>query len=259
LTLNSSLLTEELRNSSISSIAGNFWSQEFPVFLMTWRNKMADIYELNAEPRTDVGKGASRRLRRLSDLVPAVIYGGDAEAQSISLLHKDIHRALENEAFYSRIVTIKTGKHKDEVILKDLQRHPAKDRIMHVDFQRVSKDRKITVQVPIHFLNEQTCVGVKRDGGAISHLLSEIQVECLPADLPEFIEVDMANAEVGDAVHLSDLTMPAGVDIVALTHGEPNDQTVAAVNITREHTEEDEVLEGEEPEVSEEPEEPEED
>ncbi len=218
---------------------------------------MADIYELNAEPRTDVGKGASRRLRRLSDKVPAVIYGGDSDAQAISLQHKDIHLALENEAFYSRIVTIKTGKQKDEVILKDLQRHPAKDRIMHVDFQRVSKDRKITVNVPIHFLNEKTCVGVKRDGGAISHLLSEIQVECLPADLPEFIDVDMQNLEVGDALHLSDLTMPAGVDIVALMHGEPNDQTVASVHSTHEHEEEE--AEGEEPEVIEAPEEPEED
>jgi large subunit ribosomal protein L25 len=219
---------------------------------------MADIFELNAEPRSDVGKGASRRLRRLSDLVPAVIYGGDSDAQSISLQHKDIHRALENEAFYSHIVTIKTGKQKDEVILKDLQRHPAKDRIMHVDFQRVSRDRKITVQVPIHFLNETTCIGVKRDGGAISHLLSEIQIECLPGDLPEFIEVDMLNLEVGDAIRLSDLTMPANVDIVALTHGEPNDQTVAAVHSTIEHSEDE--LEGEEPEVGEVPEgEPEDD
>ena len=209
---------------------------------------MADIYELNAEPRTDVGKGASRRLRRLLDKVPAVIYGGDTDAQAISLQHKDIHRALENEAFYSRIVTIKTGSHKDEVILKDLQRHPAKDRIMHVDFQRVSKDRKITVNVPIHFLNEKSCVGVKRDGGAISHLLSEIQIECLPADLPEFIDVDMANLEVGNAIHLSDLTMPAGVEIVALMHGEPNDQTVASVHSTHEHVEEDEAA-GEVPEV----------
>jgi large subunit ribosomal protein L25 len=220
---------------------------------------MADLYELNAEPRSDVGKGASRRLRRLSDLVPAVIYGGDSEAQAISLKHKDIHRALENEAFYSHIVTILTGKKKDEVILKDLQRHPAKDRIMHVDFQRISKDRKITVQVPIHFLNEKTCVGVKRDGGAISHLLSEIQIECFPGDLPEFIEVDMLNLEVGDAIRLSDLTMPANVDIVALTHGEPNDQTVAAVHSTMEHSEdeldEQEPTEGAEPAAPEEPEE----
>jgi large subunit ribosomal protein L25 len=204
---------------------------------------MSANFELNAEPRTDVGKGASRRLRRLSNLVPAVIYGADKDAQSISLLQKDIQKALENEAFYSHIITVKTGKHKDEVILKDVQRHPAKNRIMHVDFLRISKDRKLTVNVPIHFINEKTCIGVKQSGGAISHMMTEIQIECLPANLPEFIEIDVEHLDLGDALHLSDITTPEGVDIVALTHGTPNDQTVAAVHATREHSEEDFDLE----------------
>lgn len=208
---------------------------------------MSDEFELKAELRTDVGKGASRRLRKLSDLVPAVIYGAGKDAVAVSFSHKDLHRALENEAFYSHIVTIKTGRKKDQVVLKDLQRHPAKNRILHADFLRVRMDQKLTINVPIHFINADKCVGVKQGGGEISHVISEIEVSCLPGDLPEFIEVDMANIELGESIHLSDVTPPGGVEIIALQHGDRQDQTVAAVHAMRvEEVEEvEEVLEAE--------------
>jgi large subunit ribosomal protein L25 len=194
---------------------------------------MSDEIVLKAEPRTDVGKGASRRLRRLSDLVPAIIYGAGKDAAAVTFPHKDLHRALENEVFYSTIITIKTGRKKDQVVLKDLQRHPAKDRILHADFLRISMDQKISISVPIHFINEEDCVGVKRDGGEISHTISEIEVSCLPGDLPGFIDIDMLNVALGESIHLSDVIVPEGVEIVALQHADRLDQTVAAVHAMR--------------------------
>jgi large subunit ribosomal protein L25 len=232
----------------------------FLVFIYLRRNKMSDEFVLKAEPRTDVGKGASRRLRRLSDLVPAIIYGAGKDAATVTFPHKELHRVLENEAFYSTIITIKTGRKKDQVILKDLQRHPAKDRIMHADFLRIKMDQKITISVPIHFINEEDCVGVKQDGGEISHTLTEIEISCLPGDLPGFIEVDMLNIAMGGAVHMSDVITPEGVDIVALQQVDRLDQTVASVHAMRAE-EIEEVLEAEleEGEIAEEGEEAQED
>jgi large subunit ribosomal protein L25 len=186
-------------------------------------------FALDAQVRTDAGKGASRRLRR-EGLVPAIIYGGKKEPQNISLEFKELIKHLEHEAFYSHIITINVDGKKEDAILKDLQRHPAKAQIFHADFLRVSKDQKFTTNVPLHFINEDTCKGVKLQGGVISHSMTQLEITCLPADLPEFIEVDLAEVELGQIVHISDLTLPKGVESVALAHGHDHDLPVAAIN-----------------------------
>lgn len=190
-------------------------------------------FSLNASSRDDLGKGASRRLRRLAEQVPAIVYGGKKEPQNISLLHKDLAHALENEAFYSHIIELAVDGKSESVILKDLQRHPAKSIILHADFMRVSKTQKLTIRVPIHFINEEACTGVKMQGGVVTHSMTELEVSCLPADLPEFIEVDMAEVEVDQVVHISDIKLPEGVESVALSHGEEHDQPIAAIHIPK--------------------------
>ena len=163
-------------------------------------------YSLTAKSRDTVGKGASRRLRRLAEQVPAIIYGGKKDPQNVSITHKDFVKALENEGFYSQIIQLTTDGSSEDVILKDIQRHPAKSVILHADFLRIDKTQKLTVRVPLHFINEETSIGVKMQGGAVSHTMTELEIICLPADLPEFIEVDMAEVEVDSTVHISDLT-----------------------------------------------------
>ncbi|MAT94777.1 MAG: 50S ribosomal protein L25/general stress protein Ctc [Halioglobus sp.] len=204
---------------------------------------MSDQFELNAEVREDMGKGASRRLRRLADLVPAIIYGGDKDPQPLSLVRKDLEKALENEAFYSQILTIKIGGGKEKAILKDLQRHPAKHRVLHADFMRVNENVAIKVHVPIHFLNETTCVGVKMEGGVIQHQVTDIEIQALPADLPAYIEVDMKDVAVGQIVHLSEVPLPEGVTSVALALGEDHDLAIASVIAPRGGADEDEEAE----------------
>ena len=202
-------------------------------------------FELNCSVRKDLGKGASRRLRRLNNEIPAVLYGGDKEPVSLTILHKDIAKAVENEAFFAHIVTLHIVKKKEKAVIKALQRHPAKPFIMHADFMRVDDNTAITVRVPIHFLNEEKCAGVKVGGGQILKTLNEIEVECLPNDLPEFIEVDMLKVELGDTVHLSEIALPAGVTSVALSHGEESDLSVATVQAPKGATEDEEAAEGE--------------
>ena len=203
-------------------------------------------FEINAEPRTDVGKGASRRLRR-SGKLPGIIYGTDKEAISITLDHNLLNHQLDNEAFYSHILSLKIGNEEVKAVLKDLQRHPYKPSILHVDFLRVSETEKITMRIPIHFTNEAQCIGVKQEGGVISHIMSELEITCLPKNLPEYIEVDMLDVKLGDAVHLGELKLPEGVEIYALTHGGDREQPVASVHIPRAVEEEVEVeAEGEE-------------
>ena len=191
-----------------------------------------DVFELNCTVRTDLGKGASRRLRRLESNIPAVLYGGDAEPVSLTIAHKDIIKATENEAFFSHVITLNVGKKKEKAVIKALQRHPAKPFIMHADFLRINEKEAVTVKVPLHFINEEKCVGVKIGGGSILKTLNEIEVSCLPKDLPEFIEVDMLEIEVGSNVHLSDITLPAGVTSVSLTH-EDGDLAVATVKAAK--------------------------
>ncbi|MCB1699363.1 MAG: 50S ribosomal protein L25/general stress protein Ctc [Pseudomonadales bacterium] len=190
---------------------------------------MSDQFELHAEVREDLGKGASRRLRRHVDHVPAIIYGGDKDPQPLSLIRKDLEKALENEAFYSHVLTINVGKDKQKAILKDLQRHPARESVMHADFLRVDENRPVKVHVPIHFINEAKSHGVKTGGGIIQHQETDIEVQCLPSAIPEYIEVDMLKVEIGQIVHLSDIVLPEGVDSVALALGEDHDLAVASI------------------------------
>jgi large subunit ribosomal protein L25 len=190
---------------------------------------MSDAFELNAELREDKGKGASRRLRRLADQIPAIIYGGNLDPQPLTLIRKDLEKALENEAFYSHVLTIDVAGDRQKAILKDLQRHPAKNRVMHADFLRIDDKVAIKVHVPIHFVNEETSIGVKMQGGIVQHQLTDIEVQCLPGDIPEYIEVNMQDVETGQIVHLSDVTLPAGVTSVALSLGEDHDLAVASV------------------------------
>lgn len=185
-------------------------------------------FTLNAEVRSDLGKGASRRLRRLASLVPAVVYGGEKAPESISMLAKEVAKLLENEAAYSHIIELNIGGAKQNVIIKALQRHPSKGHVLHADFVRVVAGQKLSAHVPVHFVNEAAAI---KKGGEISHVVAEVEVTCLPKDLPEFIEVDLADAEVGSIVHLSDLKAPKGVEFVALAHG--NDLAVANVHAPR--------------------------
>lgn len=200
----------------------------------------AKEFELNCTVRTDLGKGASRRLRRLNNDIPAVLYGGGEDPVSLTIAHKDIAKATENEAFFSHIITLNVGKKKQSAVIKALQRHPARPFIMHADFQRVNENEEITVNVPIHFLNEDKCVGVKTGGGSIIKTLNEIEIVCFPKDLPEYIEVDMLELEIGESVHLSDVTLPEGVTSVALSHGEDSDHSIATVQAPRAEVEESE-------------------
>jgi len=189
-------------------------------------------FKLNASVRSDEGKGASRRLRRLEAKVPAIIYGGKAEPQSIALLQKDVFKALENEAVFSSVLTLNVDGKEESVILRDLQRHPAKAILLHADFQRVSADTKVHVKVPLHFLNEESCKGVKA-GGIVSHTLTELDISAPASKLPEFIEVDLAGLEMDATIHISDLKLPAGVESVDLAHGEDHDLVVASVHKPR--------------------------
>ena len=197
-------------------------------------------FELNCTVRSDLGKGASRRLRRLNNSIPAVLYGGGKDAVSLTIAHKDIAKATANEAFFSHIITLNVGSKKEKAVIKALQRHPAKPFILHADFLRVSDKQAITVKVPIHFLNEEKCIGVKLSGGNILKTLNEIEVSCLPKDLPEYIEVDMLEIDLGESVHLSDITLPENVSSVALSHGEGSDLSVAIVQAPKGSADEDE-------------------
>ena len=194
---------------------------------------MSNEFELNVTVRTDLGKGASRRLRRLADLVPAIIYGEGKAPVNITIPHKDIIKAISNEAFFSHIITLNVDGKKEQGLIKALQRHPAKPRIMHADFQRVSADNAITVAVPLHFINEDKCKGVKIGGGSIIKALNELQISCLPKDLPEFIEVNMTELGVGEAIHISEIKLPKGVSSIDLAHGHDADNAVVSILAAR--------------------------
>ncbi len=168
---------------------------------------------LKAETRTDLGKGASRRLRRAGK-IPAIVYGGDQPPQPIQLDVPPVLKVLEFEETYSSILPLEIDGQREQVILRDLQRHPAKPVILHMDFQRVVAGEKLRVNVPLHFIGEDEAVGVKA-GGTLTHHLMDVEVECLPKDLPEYIEVDVRQCQVGDTIHLSDLHLPPGVVLVA--------------------------------------------
>lgn len=186
-------------------------------------------FVLNVTLRSEKGKGSSRRLRRNEQRVPGIIYGGDKEPQPISIEARELKKALENEAFFSHIIELTAGDKKQEVVLKDLQRHPAKNFVLHADFMRVTRGQKFTTNVPLHFVNEAKSKGVKQ-GGVISHVMTELEISVLPKDLPEFIEVDMTNVEMDQIVHISDLVLPKGVESVALSHGPDHDLPVVSIH-----------------------------
>ncbi len=212
-----------------------------------------DQYELTAEPRTNVGKGASRRLRRTGK-VPGILYGTEKEAQNIQLDHNDLMHRLENEAFYSHILTLKLNGKSEEVVLRDLQRHPFKPKLLHVDLQRISATEEISMRVPIHILNEANCPGVRDDKGVVNSLMTQLEVLCLPKDLPEYLEVDIAGMYIGDSVQLSDVVLPEGVQLeILVSGGDPNQSILTIQPPMAEEVEEEipeelaEAVEGEEP------------
>ena len=192
---------------------------------------MVGSFEFDAEIRTTTGKGDARRSRRLGK-IPAIVYGGGGDPVGLYLTHHRVSKALENDAVYSHRLTIRYEGQEVKAILKALQRHPSKPIIMHMDFQRVNEKEKLHVHIPLHFINQETAVGVKK-GGIVSHALVEVEVSCLPQNLPEFIEVDMSNVDLGELVHLSDLKVPNGVELFDLTHGDINDRTVASIHTNR--------------------------
>lgn len=189
-------------------------------------------FELEAEVRNDIGKGASRRLRHANS-VPAVVYGAGQPALALTLNHDKVNVALSHEAFYSHILKLNVGGKTEQVILKDVQRDPARPRVAHIDFQRVRADQKLHMQVPLHFHGEDKAPGLK-EGGVFSHLMSSIEVSCLPANLPEHIDVDVSNLALDQSVHLSELKLPKGVELVAFAHGvEGHDQAVISIHIPK--------------------------
>lgn len=192
---------------------------------------MTNSFEFDAEVRYSTGTASARALRR-ENKVPAIIYGGEGQPQLITLDHNKLIKNLDNEAFYSHVLNIHVDGKEEKTVIKALHRHPCKPTIVHVDFQRVSKDHKIRVQVPLHFVGEDVSVGVKK-GGVVTHNFVQVEVLCLPGDLPEFIEVDASGIDLGKSLYLSELKMPPGVEVVALAHGEERDVPVVAVQLPR--------------------------
>lgn len=188
---------------------------------------MSNVFEFIAGSRELTGKSAAKAARRQGK-VPAVIYGGGGEPVNLMLRHGDLFKHLDREAVYSSILNITIDGRKEKVLLKDLQRHPAKPIVLHADFLRVDANHKVRMHVPLHFLNEEKCVGAKM-GGIVSHVMVDVEVSCLIADLPEFIEVDLAELGVGESLHLSDLSLPEGVEAVELQHGPDHDLVVVQV------------------------------
>lgn len=191
---------------------------------------MSKSFTIKAEARSDVGKGASRRLRRLANKIPAILYGAEKPPVALTLEHDQLLHALEDEAFYSSVLNIVVGDSAEQAILKDLQRHPYKPKVLHADFLRVDDTHAIHVHVPLHFINEEAAV---KQGGTISHALNEVEVSCLAKDLPEFIEVDVNQLSVGQTLHLSDLALPEGVSLVALAQGDDHDLSVVSLQAAR--------------------------
>jgi large subunit ribosomal protein L25 len=188
-------------------------------------------FELAGEPRAQLGRTDARRLRKAGK-VPAVMYGGGEAPESLVLDHNALRNQMSREAFYTSILTLKIGAKSQQVVVKAVERHPARPVIMHMDFQRVREDVEITLNVPVHFLNEASAKGVKEQGGVVNHLLTDVEVRCLPRYLPEYLEIDVTPLELNQIYHLSDIKLPEGVTLVALAHGD--DQPLVSINPPRE-------------------------
>ncbi len=203
---------------------------------------MAEVHTLSATKRDDEGKGASRRLRRAGS-IPAIVYGGKDDPQSIQLAHESTWVASQNDWFYSQILSLDVGGKVQKVLLRDMQRHPYKQIIMHLDFQRVNENEAIRVSVPLHFLNEDTSPAGKATDVAVMHELNEIEITCLPKDLPEYLEIDLGALEVGDTIHLSQVKLPEGVEVPELKLGPDHDVAIAVARYVKEEVDEEVVAE----------------
>ena len=214
---------------------------------------MSDDFDLIADIREDQGKGASRRLRH-EGKVPAIIYGAGRPPRALVFDHNRVIQQLENESFYSSVLNIKVGEKSQAAILKDVQRHPAKPIVMHMDFQRIVEDQEIKMSVPLHFIGEDVAPGVKQGGGAVSRLMNEVEVVCLPKHLPEFIDVDIAELELDEMLSMSDIKLPEGVSIPALAQGPEANRPIVSIHIIKEVVieEEEELEEGAVPTIDEE-------
>ena len=212
---------------------------------------MSEQVNLNAENREVEGKSSSRQLRSEGS-IPAVIYGGKEAPLKITILEKDIAKASEVPGFATQILNISISGKNQNVIVKEIQRHPATQRVLHADLMRVDPDTKISISVPVRFINEDSCVGVKMHGGVVSHLINDIDITCLASNLPEYLEVDVENLDIGDSIFLSALNLPEGVEIPALALGEDRDQAVVSVSEAKILEIEPEIVEPEEGEEGEE-------
>lgn len=192
---------------------------------------MSNVFEFVAESRDMSGKSAAKAARRQGK-VPAVIYGGDGAPEMLVLEHNDVVKHLEHEAVYSHILDVKVDGKTQKALLKDVQRHPAKPLVLHVDFMRVDESHKVKMHVPLHFINEDISKGVKM-GGVVTHAMVDVEVACMPSALPEYLEVDLTDVELGGVVHLSDIALPAGVEIPQLSQGEDHDHPIAQIMKTR--------------------------
>jgi large subunit ribosomal protein L25 len=197
---------------------------------------MAKSHLINVEKRNDEGKGASRRLRR-AGVVPAIVYGGELKPVSIQLQHKDVWHASQNEWFYSSILDLSLGGDVQKVLLRDMQRHPFKQLVMHLDFQRVNENEAIRVRVPLHFLNQEVSPAGKTSGIVITHEINEVEISCLPRNLPEYIEIDLSELKIDDIIHLSEIKLPEGVEIPELRLGKEHDHAVVVAKEVREEVE----------------------
>lgn len=192
---------------------------------------MSNQFTIEAQSRDQMGKSHARRMRN-NNVVPAVVYGGEKGPQAISIQHNIIERALQNEAVFSHILDLKINDNAEKVVIKDVQRHPYKPKIAHVDFFRVSATEKLTMMVPLHFLGEEECPGVK-EGGVVSHLITELEIKCLPQDLPEYIELDISNLALDEAIHISEIKLPQAVSLAHPITDEEHDQAVVSVHMPR--------------------------
>ncbi|MEQ8204691.1 MAG: 50S ribosomal protein L25/general stress protein Ctc [Woeseia sp.] len=204
---------------------------------------MSQDFDLIAEYRLDQGKGASRRLR-LEGKVPAIIYGAGRPPRALSFDHNKVLRQMESESFYSSVLTVKVGDKSQAAIVKDVQRHPSKPKILHLDLQRIVEDEEIRMSVPLHFMGEDKAPGIKA-GGSVSKLMTEVEVTCLPKHLPEYFEIDISGMNVDDMLHLTDIKVPDGVTIVELSHGDDHDQPIVSMHVIKAAAVEDDA-EGEE-------------
>lgn len=202
---------------------------------------MSNLFELNAEVRHTRGKAHARRMRRLEDKVPGIVYGIGKDPLSITIDHNTLSTALKNEAIYSHVLTLHLDGKAEQVVLKDLQRHPYKPRIVHIDFLRIDAKAKLTMHVPLHFLHEEEAPGIK-DGGIHSHLMTEVEIRCLPANLPEYLAVDVSQVALDGSLHLSDIVLPKGVELTIDLSDEQHNQAIYSIHKSRAAADEDTAI-----------------